>query len=185
MVSTLVEQLETQLVAIDDLHPSSENPRKIEAKRLEQLARSLESDPLMLQARPIVALRDGEIVAGNMRWLAARKLGWIEIPTVFVDLDREQARVWMLRDNQSYGDWVDSSLAVLLATLSDSDVDLDLIGFDEDELRRLVGDDERDVTPQLPSMTYSVLVDCESEQTQIELAARLEAEGLNVKLLMA
>lgn len=184
-MTTLEHELQAKLVAIDELQPSSENPRKIAPKRLEQLKRSLENDPLMLHVRPIVALRDGTIVAGNMRWLAARELGWQEIPCVLVDIDAERARVWMLRDNQSYGEWVDSSLSLLLAQMSDDDVDLDLAGFDENELRRLLNDDEHDVTPQLPSMTYSILIDCASEHEQIDLAARLEREGLSVKLLMA
>jgi hypothetical protein len=34
-------------------------------------------------------------------------------------------------------------------------------------------------------MTYSILIDCASERAQVELATRLEAEGLTVKLLMA
>ena|SRR5215467_1203940 len=174
-----------QLVPIDSLTPSPHNPRKIERARFDQLKRSLAADELMLQARPVIALPDGTIVAGNMRWRAAVELGWSKIPCVTVDLDRERARVWMLRDNQAYGEWDQPPLAALLAELRDASIDLDLTGFDERELQRLLGELQAETAPQLAEMTYSLLIDCASEREQRELAARLEAEGLNVKLLMA
>jgi ParB-like chromosome segregation protein Spo0J len=172
-------------VAVDELHESSENPRRISPARLAQLSRSLAADPQMLDARPIIALPDGTIVAGNMRHRAAVELGWSSVPCITVDLDRERARVWMLRDNQSYGDWELPSLSELLVELQQDDVDLDLLGFDERELKRLLDTLEADASPQLAQMTYSILIDCESESAQVELATRLEAEGLTVKLLMA
>jgi ParB-like chromosome segregation protein Spo0J len=178
-------QLPARHVAVDELHESSENPRRIVPARFAQLMRSLDADPQMLDARPIIALPDGTIVAGNMRHRAAVELGWSSVPCITVDLDRERARVWMLRDNQSYGDWELPSLSELLVELQQDDVDLDLLGFDERELKRLLDTLEADASPQLAQMTYSILIDCESESAQVELATRLEAEGLTVKLLMA
>jgi ParB-like chromosome segregation protein Spo0J len=174
-----------QQLAIEQLHESGDNPRRIAPARFEQLKRSLDADPQMLHARPIVALPNGTIVAGNMRFRAAVDLGWQTIPTVVVDLDPERARLWMLRDNQSYGEWEPSSLQSLLAQLDADDVNLDLTGFGANELQRLLDTLDRDVSAQLPAMTYSILIDCDSERAQSELAARLEAEGLTVKLLMA
>src|SRR4051812_43359732 len=147
--------------------------------------RSLDDDPRMLDARPVIALPDGTIVAGNMRYRAAVELGWTSIACVTVDLDAERARVWMLRDNQSYGDWELPSLSTLLLDMQANDVDLDLAGFDANELKRLLDTLDADTTAQLPAMTYSILIDCAGEREQVELAARLEAEGLSVKLLMA
>ena len=171
-------------VAIDALRASPENPRRIAPARLAQLKRSLEADPMMLSARPVIALPDGTIVAGNMRWRAAVELGWSEIPAVYVDLDPDRARLWMLRDNQPYGDWDPQPLTALLAQMQAS-VDLDLAGFDDRELHRLLDDLDHDASAQLPAMTYSILIDCAGEREQVELAKRLEADGLSVKLLMA
>jgi ParB-like chromosome segregation protein Spo0J len=133
----------------------------------------------------VIALPDGTIVAGNMRYRAAVELGWTEIPCATVDLDPERARLWMLRDNQGYGEWVDQALGTLLAELAAADVDLALTGFDDRELQRLLDDLDGDTSEQLPAMTYSILIDCAGEREQVELAARLEDEGLTVKLLMA
>jgi ParB-like chromosome segregation protein Spo0J len=166
---------------------SSENPRVITQDRLAQLTRSLKSDAEMLRARPLIALPDGTVIAGNQRLLAARKLGWKTIPVVYVDLDPERARLWMLRDNQAFGDWDEIALAEMLSELAEAGADLDLTGFEKRELEHLLGELEREhnVDPQLAGMTYSLLIDCTSERQQGELAERLEREGYDVKLMIA
>ena len=119
-----------------------------------QLTRSLADDPAMLEARPVIALPDGTVVAGNMRLRAAVELGWEQIPAVRVDLDPERARVWMLRDNQSYGEWDSEALAALLGELEAAGADLDLLGFEQRELERYLalrpGLGEPDWAPELP-----------------------------------
>ena len=70
-----------------------ENPRTIRPERLEQLKRALADDPEMLQARPLLALPDGTVIAGNQRLRAARELGWQTIPVITVKLERERARL--------------------------------------------------------------------------------------------
>ena len=82
-----------------------ENPRTISPERLEQLKQALTADPEMLQARPLLALPDGTVIAGNQRLRVALGLGWKTIPVVTVALEPERARLWALRDNNPYGDW--------------------------------------------------------------------------------
>ena len=130
--------LPIQTTKLAALRPASDNPRSIAPARLEALKHSLAADPRMLEARPVIALPDGTVVCGNQRLLAARELGWTEIPAVTVDLDPEQARLWMLRDNNEYGDWAEDALAELLAELERDGADLMLTGFSERELEELL-----------------------------------------------
>ena len=74
-------------VALDELRLWSENPRRISEDRLAQLMRTLAEDREMLRARPLIALPDGTVIAGNQRLLAAQRLRWSTIPTIVVDLD--------------------------------------------------------------------------------------------------
>jgi hypothetical protein len=53
------------------------------------------------------------VVCGNQRLLAAVELGWTKIPAVVVELDAEAARLWMLRDNNAYGEWEEDVLGEL------------------------------------------------------------------------
>lgn len=127
-----------RLVAIGELKPWPENPRVIDAARMEQLKRSLEADAGMLEVRPLVALPDGTVIMGNQRLAAAAELGWERLPVATVDLDEATARSWAIRDNQSYGDWEPADLSQILRDMADQDIDLDLLGFREDELDGLL-----------------------------------------------
>jgi ParB-like chromosome segregation protein Spo0J len=125
-----------------------ENPRRIRPERLEQLKRALADDPEMLLARPLLALPDGTVIAGNQRLRAARELGWQTIPVITVELDRERARLWALRDNNPYGEWNEPALAELLAELGAGGVELALAGFAERELERLLAGIEPAADPE-------------------------------------
>ena len=108
----------------------------------------------MLRARPLIALPDGTVIAGNQRLLAARELGWESIPVVFADLDEARAVEWALRDNRGYAEDVDEQLALLLGELAEAGRDLSLTGFGSGELARLLADlapaGDPDDVPPLP-----------------------------------
>lgn len=142
---------------LDKLHINKANPRRISDERLASLKRALEADPEMLQARPLIALPDGRVIAGNMRLRAALELGWKTIPAITVDLDEARAQQWLLRDNQEYGEWEDASLAMLLEDLAAQGADLDLTGFADDAVSRLLdtlaaSSDQEPPTPAAPAL---------------------------------
>jgi ParB-like chromosome segregation protein Spo0J len=139
----------TKLTLLSALREWDENPRVIDSQRMEQLKRSLEADAGMLEVRPLVALPDGTVIMGNQRLAAARELGWTKIPVATVDLDAQTARSWAIRDNQSYGEWEPADLSQILRELRDEDVDLDVLGFREDELDELLR--QRDADPRPPA----------------------------------
>jgi DNA modification methylase len=90
----------------------------------------------MLWARPLIALRNGTVIAVNQRLLAALQLGWETIPVVFVDLDPAEARLSALKDNYAWGEWDEPVLAELLAELERDGLDPLLGGFTSAELDR-------------------------------------------------
>jgi DNA modification methylase len=136
------------------LRPWPENPRRISPERLTQLKQAITADPEMLTARPLLALPDGTVIAGNQRLLAAQELGWQTIPVITVDLDEERARLWALRDNNPYGEWDEPTLAELLAELAADGTDLTLTGFADQDLNRILDQlnlpAEADAVPPLP-----------------------------------
>lgn len=133
---------------VADLRPWERNPRKISPARLEQLQRALAAEPDMMHARPLIALPDGTVIAGNQRLAAARALGWAKIPVVYADLDAARAAEWALRDNRAYGEDVDDQVGVLLAELADGGRDLDLTGYDTGAVDRMLAASRRqDVDP--------------------------------------
>jgi len=145
MASTLPVS-ELRLVPVSELREWERNPRRISDTRFEALKRSMQADPDMLSARPVIALPDGRVFAGNMRLRAAVELGWESIPTVYADLDETRAATWALRDNNPYGEWDDEPLAVIVSELERAGVDPLLTGFSQDDFDALIASLE-DTTP--------------------------------------
>lgn len=123
---------------LGDLRPAPWNPRIVSDERFENLCRSIEADPEFLQLRPVLAQKDGTIYAGNQRFRAAEHLGLLTIPAVVEDVPDGLARERALRDNAQWGEWEDSELAIILKELESDGTDIDLLGFDERELQKVL-----------------------------------------------
>jgi DNA modification methylase len=131
---------EEGLVVVDalvaSLRPHERNPRTITAPRLAALKADLDADPEMLRARPLIALPDGRVIAGNQRLRAVVELGWETVPAVYADLDENRAREWALRDNNQFGEWDEEALGVYLKEMVDAGAELARTGFTDSELEQ-------------------------------------------------
>ena len=149
--------VQVESVPLSRLRPAPWNPRSISDERFQNLCRSIQSDPGFLQHRPVLATADGTIYAGNMRFRAAQQLGLDTIPAIIEDIPEQLAKERALRDNAQWGEWEGDELAALLAELKAQDSDLDLLGFNERELQKLLDSIEQqggltdpDDVPPLP-----------------------------------
>ena len=170
-----------------ELSESPQNPRTISEARLQALMADMSRDPMMLWARPVIALADGTVVAGNMRLRAARELGWSEVPTFVADLDEARAREWMLRDNAAYGDWVPGMLADTIAEAAAAGQTTDHFGFTPAEVRNFLkksAGEAQNAAQSLPQV-FGVVIDCDTEHQQAELLERFDSEGLRARALLA
>ena len=82
---------------------------------------------------PCLVRSDGEVVDGELRIKAARKLGLAFVPVILCDdLTPAQVKALRLLINQSavWAEWDDEQLAVELQELEAADFDLSLTGFD-------------------------------------------------------
>jgi hypothetical protein len=59
---------------------------------------------------------------------------------VYADLDPQRARLWLLRDNNPYGEWDEAGVSQLLAELAAAGEDLNLTGFGSEDLDRLLAE---------------------------------------------
>lgn len=126
-------------VALAKLHPAEWNPRTIRDERFKNLCASIEADPEFLWRRPILATADGTIYAGNMRYRAASHLKLETVPAIVEDVTEKLAKERALRDNAQWGDWNDDQLAEMVYEMAASGSDVKLVGFDEEELAKLLG----------------------------------------------
>lgn len=121
---------------IDALKQSNWNPKTIDPKRFESLKESIDTDPDMMWERPVLALADGTIYAGNQRWAACKELGWEEIPAIVEDVPEDLARERALKDNRQWGEWNDEALAGLLQGTPQATVET--LGFSDAQILALM-----------------------------------------------
>jgi DNA modification methylase len=91
--------------------------------------------------QPIVVDANGVIICGHTRYKAALKLGLEQVPVhVATDLTPEQVRAYRIADNKTneLSDWNYDLLPIELSELQACNYDLGLLGFDPDELARLL-----------------------------------------------
>ena len=114
-----------------DLTPYAGNAKKHDSTQIANVAESIRQFGFV---QPIVIDRNGVIVIGHCRALAAKKLGMKEVPCVCVDdLTPEQVNALRIVDNKSNeSEWDFDLLADELAELDLSDFDFDF-GFSMDE----------------------------------------------------
>ena len=128
---------------IERLIPYARNARTHSAEQVAQVAASMREFGF---TNPILIDGDSGVIAGHARLQAARKLGLTEVPVIVLDhLTATQKRAYILVDNRLAlnAGWDDELLAAEMATLREDEFDLDLLGFDEEELRRLVDEIDR------------------------------------------
>ena len=151
---------------LDKLIPYARNPRTHSDAQIAQIAPSIAEFGFN---NPILVDTGAGIIAGHGRLLAARKLQLKEVPVIVLDhLSDAQKRAYILADNQlaENAGWDEELLRLELAALQDEDFNLDLIGFDDQELVRLLADQEaaqgltdEDAVPELPQTPVSALGD--------------------------
>jgi ParB-like chromosome segregation protein Spo0J len=124
-----------------DIVPYAANAKKHDKRQINNVAESIKQYGFV---QPIVIDRDGVIVIGHCRALAAKKLGMEEVPCVCVDdLTPEQVNALRLVDNKSNeSDWDVDLLAVELPglDLSAFDFDFSFPELDESEIEEMTNE---------------------------------------------
>jgi DNA modification methylase len=137
--------------------PCARNARKIPPQAVDKVAASIREFGWRV---PIVVDREGVIVCGHTRLLAAQKLGLQEAPVHVADnLTPAQVRAYRLLDNRSHEEtrWDEDLLGLELLDLKDMGFDLDLTGFEMSEIDALLsrsgtsmGLTDPDSVPEVP-----------------------------------
>lgn len=116
--------MEIQYRRLDEITPYDKNAKTHDQTQINNVAESIKQYGFV---QPIVVDRDGVIVIGHCRALAAKKLGMESVPCVCVDdLTPEQVNALRLVDNKSNESAWDFDL------LADELSGLDLSAFDFD-----------------------------------------------------
>ena len=129
--------MKIELRKLTDIKPYPNNPR-CNDDAVDAVAESIREFGFR---QPIVVDTEGVIICGHTRYKAAQKLGLEKVPVhVAKDLTPEQIKAYRIADNKTaeLAEWNHDLLPIELAELQESGFDLGLLGFDDDELARLL-----------------------------------------------
>jgi site-specific DNA-methyltransferase (adenine-specific) len=143
-------------INIEQLLPYAKNSRTHDDAQVAQLAASIKEFGFN---NPVLVDGEGTIIAGHGRVMAARKLGLDEVPAIKLGhLTENQKKAYIIADNRLAlnAGWDTEMLTLEIKDLQSEDFDLSLMGFDEDELAKLLepevvdGLTDEDAVPDVP-----------------------------------
>ena len=132
--------------AIDELIPFVNNARTHNDEQVAQIAASIKE---FGWTNPILVDDGRGVIAGHGRLMAARKLGYENVPTIELEgLSDAQKRAYILADNKlaENAGWDNDLLKIELGGLDDEGFDLSLIGFSQIDLNNLLNDPAEGLT---------------------------------------
>lgn len=98
--------IHTELTAINKLKPSAYNPRRLTEAQEKHLTESITRfgivDPIIANKH---AGREFIVIGGHMRLMIAKKLGYKEVPIVFLDLEEDKEKELNVRLNANTGEF--------------------------------------------------------------------------------
>lgn len=153
-----------EMRAIAGLVPYARNSRTHSPEQVDQIAASMRE---WGWTNPVLIDEEGTIIAGHGRVLAAQKLGITEAPVMLArGWSDGQKRAYVIADNKLAlnAGWDMEKLAVEIGDLSGMGFDMNLTGFSDDELAKLVpggtdGLTDPDEVPDAPARAVTVLGD--------------------------
>ncbi|MBF0131026.1 MAG: DNA modification methylase [Magnetococcales bacterium] len=130
--------------SIERLTPYARNPRKND-EAVTQMVAAIKEFGFRI---PIVALSDGTVIDGHLRLKAAIKSGLKNVPVALADeLSPTQIKAFRLLANRSasWAEWDEELLRLEFEDLSNDGFDLDMTGFNSDEIDKLLAGIEKEI----------------------------------------
>ena len=141
----IVEKVEIKWVKPSELKNAEYNPRYISDNEFRKLKQSMLefgfAEPIVVNSYPG---RENVIIGGHQRVKAAIELGLENIPIAIVNLEPGKEKLLNLALNRIQGDWKEDKLIEVLKNLDEHNENLNLSGFDEREIDRLLAGFNKD-----------------------------------------
>jgi DNA modification methylase len=150
---------------VTELIPYVKNSRTHSDEQVAQIAASIKE---FGWTNPILVDGSNGIIAGHGRLMAARKLGYTEVPTIeLADLTETQKKAYIIADNRLAlnAGWDNEMLTIELNDLLADGFALEILGFDPKELDALLepevveGLTDDDAVPDVPEEPKTKLGD--------------------------
>lgn len=154
--------LKSEYISLENLVPYIRNSRIHSDEQVAQIAASIKEFGF---TNPVLIDKDGGIIAGHGRVMAARKLKMSEVPCIRLShLSPTQIRALVIADNKLAlnAGWDNEMLALEFKDLMEQGFDVELTGFSQDEIDALMpeqleeGLTDPDDAPEAPANPVTV-----------------------------
>lgn len=163
----------------NELTPYENNSRTHDETQIEQIVNSITEFGF---TNPILIDENKNIIAGHGRLMAAKFMDMEKVPTIELKgLTENQKKAYIIADNKLAlnAGWNYELLKSEIMAIAD-DMDLGVLGFDEQELANII-DGLENIEPELEDQSYqsvfNILVNCEDEQHQERVYNELIEKG--------
>ena len=129
-----------QIIDINKLIPATYNPRKDLKPDDAEYIKIKNSIVKFGFVSPLVINKDMTVIGGHQRLKVLKDLGITEVECIVVDLDKTNEKALNIALNKIQGDWYEDKLEALLQELKLEEFDMNLTGFDFDEVDEILND---------------------------------------------
>ena len=176
--------LEIEYVATDDLIPYFNNSRTHSESQVKQIAASIREFGF---TNPILIDEEETIIAGHGRVMAAEVLSMPTVPCIRLSgLSEAQRKAYVIADNKLAlnAGWDIDALSIEINQLADLDFDLDILGFDIQELASILDGEKEGTEPKEESYSeiFNIVIECKDEEEQEKIFNRLDTEGYKCRV---
>ena len=193
MAKKKVEQENTatkfEMVEVGNIIPYVNNARKHSEKQINQICASIQEFGFL---NPCLVDKNNSLIAGHGRIEAATKLGMKKVPCIRLEhLSDSQRKAYIIADNKLAlnSEWDEDLLKLEFEELKELDFSIDIMGFDDVELKKIIGEleafepdlpDENDGSEKEP--TFILRVEFSNEDEQQMIFTELRDRGYKVKV---
>ena len=176
--------LKIEYVATDDLIPYFNNSRTHSESQVKQIAASIREFGF---TNPILIDEEQTIIAGHGRVMAAEVLSMSTVPCIRLSgLSEAQRKAYVIADNKLAlnAGWDIDALSIEINQLADLDFDLDILGFDIQELASILDGEKEGTEPKEESYSeiFNIVIECKDEEEQEKIFNRLDTEGYKCRV---
>ena len=172
---------------VADLIPYARNSRTHSDAQVAQIAASIRE---FGWTNPVLLDGDNGIIAGHGRVMAAQKLGEMQVPTIELShMNPNQKRAYIIADNKLAlnAGWDEQMLALEIQDLKDVGYDLELLGFDLNELQSIDDNDdekdEKEINSPIDENRNLLMIECKGERELEVLFEEMQQRGFECKIL--
>ena len=171
---------------VEDLIPHPRNPNRHSEKQIALLAKILKASGF--RSPIVISKRSGFIIKGHGRLESAKLAGFPQVPVDEQDYKTEaEEYADMIADNRiaELSELDNQTLKDLIEELDDGATDLDITGFTQEDLEKLMTQiqPETDDLSDMVEGFFKIEVTCKNEVEQEKIFSELQERGVECKLL--